>query len=291
MVTKKAPRIRLRAPDFLGIGAQKAGTTWLYANLRRHPGLWLPPVKELHYFDEVHIPQYRKWTTEQRERRCGVLLDKYKSKLPEAQWNPRYLNRIADIAASAANDEAYCKVFGRVPARRLCGEVTPEYSILPDEGIAHIMRLVPSVRIILLLRDPIERNWSHARMMAEKRGMTNDEQLKRLALGKEATARADYPGIIDRWARYVSADQMLIVFMDDIVARPFSVIEQVCAHLGVECEESYFPEIRNSVHAGSPLSIPETIYTAMREQLRPVYRNIATRFPDVGTAWEARHYA
>ena len=38
-------------PDFLGIGAAKTGTTWLHHNLRAHPGLHLPDVKEVHYFD------------------------------------------------------------------------------------------------------------------------------------------------------------------------------------------------------------------------------------------------
>lgn len=36
---------RLPLPDFLGIGAQKAGTSWLWENLRRHPGIWMPPRK------------------------------------------------------------------------------------------------------------------------------------------------------------------------------------------------------------------------------------------------------
>lgn len=36
--------------DFLGIGAQKAGTTWLYAQLKQHPDVWMPMVKELHFF-------------------------------------------------------------------------------------------------------------------------------------------------------------------------------------------------------------------------------------------------
>lgn len=40
-----------RFPDFIGIGAQKAGTTWLYKNLKQHPNIWLPEIKELHYFD------------------------------------------------------------------------------------------------------------------------------------------------------------------------------------------------------------------------------------------------
>ena len=43
-----------RLPDFLGIGAQKSGTTWLHHNLSQHPGVWMPPVKELHYFDHPH---------------------------------------------------------------------------------------------------------------------------------------------------------------------------------------------------------------------------------------------
>ena len=38
-------------PDFLGIGAQKAGTTWIHKNLSKHPDLYLPPEKEIHYWD------------------------------------------------------------------------------------------------------------------------------------------------------------------------------------------------------------------------------------------------
>src|SRR4029453_18936667 len=40
-------------PDFLCVGAQKAGTSWLYHQLVSHPDFWMPPVKELHYFDEM----------------------------------------------------------------------------------------------------------------------------------------------------------------------------------------------------------------------------------------------
>src|SRR5215471_17299234 len=40
-------------PDFLCVGAHKAGTTWLYRQLDSHPDFWMPPVKELHYFDQL----------------------------------------------------------------------------------------------------------------------------------------------------------------------------------------------------------------------------------------------
>ncbi len=46
-------RLERLYPDFVGIGAQKAGTTWLYHNLRAHPEIWMPPRKEIHYFNRM----------------------------------------------------------------------------------------------------------------------------------------------------------------------------------------------------------------------------------------------
>lgn len=40
-----------RLPDFLGIGAQKAGTTWLFEMLSAHPGMAFPAGKEVHFWD------------------------------------------------------------------------------------------------------------------------------------------------------------------------------------------------------------------------------------------------
>ena len=41
-------------PDFLCVGAQKAGTSWLYRQLEPHPDFWMPPVKEFHYLDQLN---------------------------------------------------------------------------------------------------------------------------------------------------------------------------------------------------------------------------------------------
>ena len=44
-----AMRARSSGPDFLSVGMQKTGTGWLYDQLKWHPSIWLPPVKEIHY--------------------------------------------------------------------------------------------------------------------------------------------------------------------------------------------------------------------------------------------------
>ena len=56
-------------PDFIGIGTQKAGTTWLYDMLAQNPSVWLPPLKELHYFDRQNsTPKQRANRSEHVEK-------------------------------------------------------------------------------------------------------------------------------------------------------------------------------------------------------------------------------
>ncbi len=73
-------------PRFLVIGAQKAGTTWLDRNLRTHPQIWVPPEKEIHYFDLPRplpfaalllapVRAARHWTMADEEERQGQRLE------------------------------------------------------------------------------------------------------------------------------------------------------------------------------------------------------------------------
>ena len=114
-------------PNFLGIGAQKAGTTWLYKNLRKHPQLYLPETKEIHYFD---------WYF-------------YKS----IKW--------------------YCKYFKSAKKTQITGEINPCYSVLSERKIKLIHKINPKLKIILLLRNPIERAWSQAVMNLVKTKKAN----------------------------------------------------------------------------------------------------------------------
>jgi hypothetical protein len=108
---------RINLPTFLGIGAPKAGTTWLHDVLASHPRIWVPRRHELHYFDRNF------------ERGEG--------------WYGGFFPRPSERDRYAA-----------------VGEVTPHY--LYDARCAERISAVPSVRkLILLLRDPVDRAWSH----------------------------------------------------------------------------------------------------------------------------------
>jgi hypothetical protein len=193
--TRSANDGRSRGPDFLGIGAQKAGTTWLHANLRNHPDLWLPPIKELHYFDEIHDVSVRAWSRPQRQRKSREILNWYIESVPASEWDLRFIATVSEIAVGELDDEWYRKIFRLAALTQICGEVCPDYLLLPDAGIAHLCRVAPDARVIVCLRDPIERNWSHARMMAKAQNVQEPAQIGSLSLGEKVFERSDYPPI------------------------------------------------------------------------------------------------
>ena len=157
----------LRGPDFLGVGMSKSGTTWLDHVLRSHPGIWLPPIKELHFLDEYFSlvqrgEQSRYFSPDPYARRRWrrVLWSELKRNLrfPSAlglAWSFRYLFGERSL-------ERYPELF---PSdERVRGEITPGYAVLSEESIVQVRRHCPNARVILLFRDPVERVWSHARM-------------------------------------------------------------------------------------------------------------------------------
>jgi hypothetical protein len=277
-----------RYPDFLCIGAQKAGTTWLDKNLRRHPKLWLPPMKELQYFSELYIPAARRWTTRQRRERGSHLLKRYATKVAPVDWDYRYIARVADLVAGPIGDFWYGRMFALAEPEQVCGEVTPDYCTLPDEGIRHVLRLSPEVKIILSLRDPIERCWSHIRMTARTRGIADAEGLERMARNADLVQRADYPAMIAHWREFIPAERFLVIFMDDIAAEPGAVLDKVCAFLGVP--PRHFAKADEAVHEGVALEMPPAVLAALKERLAPVYEGITALYPEIGARWASRHY-
>lgn len=279
-----------RYPDFLGIGAQKAGTTWLDSNLRRHPKLWLPPMKELQFFSHLHVAAARRWTGRQRHERGTQLLRRYVQNVPPQDWDYRYIARLGDLVAGPITDAWYGRMFALARPAQMCGEITPDYCTLPEAGIEHVLRLSPEVRIIFSLRDPIERSWSHIRMTARGRGVSDVEKLEHFARQADQLQRANYPAIIARWRKFVPEERFLVIFMDDIVSQPTAVLQKVCAFLGVPYRDKAFAKAANPVHVGEAQEIPAPVLSALKERLKPVYDEVTALYPEIGARWAAKYY-
>ena len=226
-----------RFPDFLCIGAQRAGTSWLYRNLKQQPQIWLPPLKELHYFDTQWpstTSQSNQWNRRWlRHARYFLsrLMDPRKAFDPESKWLVRYLFQ-------PRSDHWYGSLFP-ADAEIIAGEMTPRYATLNEDVVAHIVRLMPRTKIIYILRNPIERTWSAAAMHLEKQrsiriDQASDADIRQALEWTQPQIRADYATHIDIWSRHFDKANIFVGFFDDLSDDPTDFLDSIHAFLAID---------------------------------------------------------
>ena len=190
--------------QFLICGTQKGGTTALHGYLQRHPHLYLPNQKELHYFDN----ESHNWISPDYEI--------YHKQFKEAQ-----------------ND------------KQLWGEVTPIY-IYWNESPARIWQYNPNIRLIVALRNPISRAFSHWNM-EKQRGADNlnflaaietepDRCRNALPLQHRVYSYVDrgfYSQQLRRLWNYFPQKQVLVLRQEQLQQNPELTMEQIYKHLGI----------------------------------------------------------
>ncbi len=283
-----------RFPDFFGIGAQKAGTTWLHNVLARHPDAWVPPVKELHYFDRVH--QLFKWRTNLanlNNDRLEAVLRAVGSTLRRGgprEVKLRQIQCLGLIGEATLTDEWYANIFAFAPPAFRCGEITPEYALLPEAGVAHMLRLRPEAKFLFMMRDPIDRSWSALRML-EREGRTANIGSEERATRPGFLSYSDYPSTIDRFREQVDPANLLLLYYDDLIESPRTVVADVCAFLGLDAEKGDFDAVETPVHAGRDAEMPVKLHDTLKDRLRPVYDRLLRLENPIVRAWFDRHYA
>jgi hypothetical protein len=163
-------------PDFICVGAQKGGTGWLFRQLALHPDFWMPPLKELHYFDQLSRTQ-RAFPPRRKDERDLWFLDNMKTL----------------SARSYIDLENYANLF-EPKGSLLSGDITPAYSMLNDEIIQPIVDHFPNLKVIFLARDPVERVWSHL-SLAVRFGMMRPFDINDI---DEVTRNLLHPGVLLR---------------------------------------------------------------------------------------------
>jgi hypothetical protein len=242
-------------PNFLVIGAQKAGTTWLDRNLRMHPEIWLPPEKEIHYFD---LPKNLPFTffvlAPDRSDRCWVI-NRLKRAYLRAQAKPENKRWYARYYFLPRTDCWYSSLFTPGPGQ-IAGEVTPHYAAMGERDIAKVKSLAPDIKLVYILRDPIDRMWSHAAMNFSDRfgyqgiDAVAEQAIARFLRSPKHLAQARYFANLQRWEKYFPPEQMFIGFYDEIAAAPERLLRSVFQFVGVDSSEQHISARANEVIFG-----------------------------------------
>ena len=206
------PGVHCELPGFLIIGAQRAGTTWLWRHLKFHPEVWTPPVKELHYFDRS--PAYpspsrlavdnqwqrlfgrgRESADYRRQFLASLVASLARRQWSIARWHLRYY-------LGSVSDQWYASLFAPA-AGRLTGEATPAYALLDPADVARISNITPDVKIVFVLRNPIDRAWSQLRYDRGEEirvGRLSVSQITEFIDSPSQTLRSDYQRTLHVWS-------------------------------------------------------------------------------------------
>ncbi|WP_066943686.1 sulfotransferase family protein [Microtetraspora fusca] len=230
-------------PDFLVIGAPKAATTALHSALAHHPRLHMSAVKEPKFFLTDGPPP----------RRGGP---------GDAQTYREHVWRRADYEA----------LFDGAPPGALRGESTPFY-LYDFAAQRRIRALIPGARLIVVLRDPVERahsNWTHL----WSAGLEPIDDVVRACAEEDRRVAAGWSpfwhyvglGRYGRQLRHLYTlfphEQVLVFRYRDLVDRPDVALDRICAFLGVE--QGIIAEVPRENVTAHP---PETLRHRLLSQL------------------------
>ncbi|MEM6826678.1 MAG: sulfotransferase [Pseudomonadota bacterium] len=150
----------------LGIGCQKAGTTWLWDYLNSIDEITFTQPKELHVFDAMLRPElHAQFLFKARVQHLSrTPLQKLRHKL--GWYEPGFV-RAKQRIEMIANPQAYVEYFRSLdPSAKAVGEITPSYATLNASHFRFIRELLEphfNLRVVLLLRDPVHRAFSAAK--------------------------------------------------------------------------------------------------------------------------------
>jgi Sulfotransferase family len=267
-----------RGPDFLVIGAQRAGTSWLHFTLKRHPALWLPPIKEIHHFD---TELKGRWADPKQWRRA---------------WGTRW--RILDLwmfkfFLGDGSDNWYAKLFHQAQLNgRIAGEITPSYATVSERVFRRIRQMNRDVRIVFIMRDPVERAWSAVTRSVYK-GKRSPDSLKverALALSRHPNhvARSAYTETIRRLEAVFHASQLHFCFFDDLRAQPERFVAGILSFLGVDADEATRILLPPAISPSGARPIPFELQRELTKQHLPMIRELCNRFDGAPQQWLAR---
>jgi hypothetical protein len=185
--------------DFLGIGAEKAGTTWLADCLREHPEVFIPKKKEVYFFNRFD-PHY------------------LKVKNPKYGWGIGWYK------------EQFDERNGRGKVK---GELSPTY-LYCRAAAKRIKKYFPGVKLLVVLRDPVERAFSQ--YIQDKRFGLVDNLTFGQAVEKydNYIEKGFYFKHIKNYLEYFPKKNIKVIFLEDIKKKPFETLQEVYRFLALD---------------------------------------------------------
>lgn len=221
-----------KLPNFFVVGAAKSGTTSLYEYMKMHPQIYMAPIKETHHFStDIDNTKFRP--------NYARSLNKDLTRFLETDMEEGIFH------AFVKDREQYIKLFRNVKNEKAIGEITNSY-LYSKEAARNIHSTFPDAKVIMMLRNPIDRAFSHYLMdlrigyetadfmTAVKKDMARDP--KGWGISNLYIEIGMYAEQVKRFVEVIPEQQRRIYIFDDFKKDAGAVVKDMFSFLGVEAD-------------------------------------------------------
>ncbi len=298
-------------PDFLCIGVAKAGTGWMYDQLAARSDFWMPPIKEIRYLHlqkpncsraarRLQKIQQTPSKPEQSLTKTTILDTRFGEenlKSVRKEMDRDFLEQLSLLHGKPRDVKGYGQIF-RSKGNFLTGDITPKYCMMDSGTFAKVIEQYPKVKIVLFLRDPVARFWSHLAMFHRKGLLEEGDLLQPSNFRKtlkrpvilETIERGLPARIARRWQKLAPSENLHIIFFDDIVSEPDKTIAELIQFLGADpSKKADLPPSFNRKAKLSKLTMPDSIKEILVNQLENELRDARDYLGGHARAWASKY--
>lgn len=242
-------------------------------------------MKELNYLNQRFMPSADGWEGTVRLRRVREAKERMLAGRAEPRLRASWHRAVEACDHEHLDDTAYCRIFECAEPGLVCGEVSPEYALLPPEAVRHVARLNPALRILMILRDPLQRALSHISMAFRDGTIGDPSRGVSAELVSGAIARSDYPAAIERWRAAFPASAVHLLSYEQLRDEPLALLERACHALGACPDTSVFGNSSRIVFRGEPAEIHPDAVARIAKALGPTYERMREIAPEIASRW------
>lgn len=275
---------------FLGAGAMKAGTTWLYAVLDTHPELFFSVEKETHYF----YARDRDPSVLSPRRRLENARDKYLRFAPERGnlAGPRNRMRwVANYLDDPLDDLWYRNLFAFRRGPAFMCDFSNLTALVSEDMWRRIAARTGQLRVLYTLRDPVRRLWSHAKFHLQ---VTGEQDKLRLWGPEEFDAflrrpfiweNAEYGAALRRMRAALPADVLKVAFFEDIHAAPTAFLRDLEAFLGIGAGAYPAELLSRQVNRSASVPMPDFFPGLVARDVRRIVAELRAEGVEPPASW------
>jgi hypothetical protein len=266
---------------FVGIGAQRTGTTWLANYFSNHPQVFFSPIKELHFFDSIYRSDLCNVYNKNHFTTHLQSIEAYMTAHGSTQKGLLQYNCLSYRIKMIDNHEKYREYFSSMLTHdhNAFGEITPSYSLLEKDGFNAILNLYPDAKFILILRNPSERYWSHLNLHESRfPDFKATEQVFKCIDNPQYFLRTDYKKTLTTLLEVVPENKILVLFFEHLF-NPLTIKQELTKITNFLCIDFILPDSK-PLNESKKNPLPVQYRKRIFQHFQFVYQFICQNYPE-----------